>query len=135
MKAVDFILEFRDKTLYLEFKDPNDPAAPPERAVDFLKESLLTDLAKKLRDSFLVQWAHCSVDKPIYYYVIVGVRSLNGAQLAAATDSLRRKLPVRRAAPDDWCRFYVSDGAVFNVEAWNRSFPTYCLSRLSEADV
>lgn len=133
MKAVDFILDLPDRTLYLEFKDPNDPAAPPAEA-DYLNHALMMDLAKKLRDSFLVQWARGNIGKPIHYYVIVGMRSLNGAQLGAATSSLRRMLPVQGTAPKDWQRFYVSDGAVFDIKSWNRQFPAYRLSRLSEAE-
>lgn len=133
MKAVDFIVEEPNRSLYLEFKDPGHPAARPVRG-DYLGDSLMMDLAKKLRDSFLVQWARGKASKPIHYFVIVGVPSLKEPELAAATEKLRRLLPAPSVAPKDWRSFYVSNGAIFNIESWNRLFPMYRLSRLSEAE-
>ncbi len=131
MKAVDFVLESQDRELFIEFKDPQHPEAPPFSPNDYLSRALVNELIGKFRDTFLYRWARCQVTKPIYYYVVVAIDSLTAYELAVQTDIVKRRLPVRAAMPDSWGRALVEDFALLNVAAWNRNFPALGLSRVS----
>ena len=133
MKAVDFVVEAPDRALFIELKDPEHPKAHPVSPADYLGGKLVDDLIGKFRDSFLYRWARHQTTKPVYYYVVVAIESLTSTELAAQTDIVRRRLPVRAAMPASWERALVEDFALLNVAAWNRNFPTFGLSRLSES--
>ena len=135
MKAVDFIVEFDDRYLFIEFKDPQNPKAPEEGGREFIEElrssGLDSDLMYKYRDSFLYEWASGRAEKPIYYLVLVAWDGLSPADLTTRTDALRRLLPLDGPALGSWSRPIVADCFVFNVGSWNRNFPRYPLIRLS----
>ena len=95
MKAVDFVVEFEDWTLFLEVKDPDDPRAASrerqKRAARFRSDELDQDLVQKYRDSFLYQWATRQGAK---------ADSLLGSRRLGATDGGRFTLASRRAAEE-----------------------------------
>ena len=136
MKAVDFIIEFDDRYLFIEFKDPQHPRATEERRSEFVaafkRGNLDNDLKYKFRDSFLYEWASGRADKPIFYFVLVAIDDLNARDLVARTDSLRREIPMYGPISNPWTRPLVSECATFNLESWNRRFPRYPIKRLSE---
>lgn len=135
MKAVDFIVELDDRTLFIEFKDPDDPAAAPERQQLFMEEyrsgALDNKLKAKYRDSFLYEWGSGRVSKPIYYLVLIGASALTEADLLARTDALRRQIPVLGPSDKPWKKSFVAGCAVMNIAAWNKALPQYPVSRLS----
>ncbi len=138
MKAVDFVVELEDRTLFLEVKDPDNPrAGSRERqrwAARFKSDGLDQDLVQKYRDSFLYQWALGRVQKPIHYWVLVGLEQLTDADLLSRADALRRKLPVAVPTSTGWVRFPVAACHVFNANSWNRSLPAgYRVSRVTGA--
>lgn len=135
MKAVDFIVELADRILFIEVKDPPDPAAlPPHVKADYVKGLLSgaedADFYYKYRDSFLYEWAADRTDKPIYYLVLVAFDRLTPAELLAQTDALKRKLPVDQVAPAEWQRSLVAGCSVFNLAAWNHYFSAYPAQRV-----
>ena len=132
MKAVDFILDEPDRTLFIEIKDPEHPRAPQEATRSYLSAELVRDLTYKFRDTFLYEWAQDHVTKPIHYYAIVAIDALTSGELHSQTDVLKRSLPVRSAAPSSWKRAIVHDCAMLNIAAWNRIFPMFRLSRISD---
>jgi len=79
MKSVDFIMERRDKILFIEIKDPDNPqagAANRDRFIgEFASGSIDADLVYKCRDSFLYEWASGGVQKPVHYYVLIAVEA------------------------------------------------------------
>ena len=135
MKAVDFIVELEDKILFIEFKDPDRPAAQPKDRDKFLKDFLSgcldSDLKTKYRDSFLYEWGSGRVTKPIYYLVLIGASSLSEAALLARTDALRRQLPTLGPGDRPWKKPFVAGCGVMNIETWNKFFPQFPVSRLS----
>ena len=137
MKAVDFIVEFEDRYLFIEFKDPQHPRATADSRSEFVEDfkrgNLDDDLKYKFRDSFLYEWASGRVDKPVYYFVLIAVEDLNARDSTARTDALRREIPIYGPGSNPWIRPLVSDCATFNLESWNRRFPRYQVRRLSEA--
>jgi len=135
MKAVDFIVELPHQILFVEVKDPPDPASlPPHVKADYVKGLLSgaedADFYYKYRDSFLYEWAADRTDKPIYYLVLVAFDRLTAADLLARTDALKRKLPVSEAAPADWQHSLVAGCSVFNLAAWNKALPAFPAQRV-----
>ena len=139
MKAVDFIVEFDNKYLFIEFKDPQQPGATEERRKKFIETfkrgNLDNDLKYKCRDSFLYEWASGRANKPIYYFVLIALDSLQSRDLAARTDAMQRELPINGPGGTPWNRPFVSQCIVFNIESWNRRFPSYQIKRLSDGSV
>jgi hypothetical protein len=135
MKAVDFIVELDERILFIEFKDPDHPAAQPRDRNTFLTKILSggldSDLKTKYRDSFLYEWASGRVTKPIYYLVLIGASSLSEAELLARTDALRRQLPALGPGDKPWKKPFVAGCGVMNIETWNEKLPQFPVSRLS----
>ena len=135
MKAVDFIVERPDRYLFIEFKDPQNPASAAQRQVDFqrnfLRGKLDQDLQYKYRDSFLYEWAEGRADKPIDYLVLIALDSLTAAHLLTRTEDLKRKLPVQKSTSGPWVRPFVRSCALFNLASWNSKLPDLPVTRLS----
>jgi hypothetical protein len=136
MKAVDFIVELDDRTLFIEFKDPDDPNAakaknPANSIEKFLSGGIDTDLQYKYRDSYLYELASGRVHKPIYYYVLIGAKTMSDAELLARTDALKRKIPVKGVKSKPWQHPLVAGCAVMNLASWNRTLPMFPASRVS----
>ena len=134
MKAVDFIVEFPDRYLFLEFKDPQHPDAAQADRNRFIREflggELDEDLKYKYRDSFMYEWAAGRLDKPVHYLVLIADEGLTEAELTYRTDSLSRILPLNGPDSGSWTRQIVESCAVFNIESWNRAMPRFPVSRL-----
>lgn len=136
MKAVDFIVELDDRVLFVEFKDPDDPAAinpqkPAEFIKNFLSGKLDTDLQYKYRDSYLYEMASGRANKPVYYYVLIGAGALSDAELLARTEALKQKIPLDGANGKPWKKPFLAGCAVMNLLAWNKHLPMYPASRMS----
>ena len=133
MKTVDFIIERQDSYYFVEFKDPEHPLATGQARREFIdgfeSGGLDEDLKYKYRDSFLNEWASGRADKPIYYWVLIGLTGLSTSELQSRTDSLRRNLPLEM--PRSWIRPIVAGCGVFNIATWNRNFPELAVRRLS----
>ena len=133
MKTVDFIIEREDSYFFIEFKDPEHPQATAQARREFMdgirSGGLDEDLKYKYRDSFLNEWASGRANKPIYYWVSIGLAGLSTSELQRRTDSLRRNLPLE--LPESWIHPIVADCGVFNIATWNRNFPELAVRRLS----
>lgn len=134
MKAVDFIVELKDRYFFIEFKDPQHPQGKNESyekwVEKFLSGSIMDeDIKYKYRDSFLYAWASEQTKKPIHYYILVAIETLTEAELLVRTDDLKRKLPMDGPPSGVWKHKIVSGCAVFNISTWNKRFPTYPVSR------
>ena len=135
MKAVDFIVELSDRYLFIEFKDPQDPAVPDPEGGAYLQRfkrgQLDKSLQYKYRDSFLYEWAAGRADKPVYYLVLVALDTLASPLLTQRQKALEQKLPLRGPQGQSWSRPIVNGCAVFNMESWNSRFPKYQVARRS----
>jgi hypothetical protein len=135
MKAVDFILELKDRFLFIEIKDPEDPRSKQNEKDKFIQRFLTgaidEDLKYKYRDSFLYEWASERANKPIYYLVLVAISRLTDADLLARTDDLKRKIPLQGPPSGEWKKQIVSSIVVFNIEAWNKRLSEYQITRLA----
>lgn len=135
MKAVDFIIELPERLLFVEFKDPENPQAPAkERAAyirKFLSGHIDADLKTKYRDSWLYEWAHGRVDRPVIYLVLLGASTLSDAELLTRTEALKRQLPMSGPADRPWKQPFVAGCAVMNLAAWNKALPQLPVRRAS----
>ena len=134
MKAVDFVVELPNETLFIEIKDPQHPRARPANTArfisDFLGEKLDEDLKYKYRDSFLYEWASGQANKPIHYWVIVAINSLSPAAMLTRTEALKRKLPLDGPPSGRWQNRIVAGCMVVNIESWNRHLPDFPAARV-----
>ena len=135
MKAVDFIVELTDKVLFVELKDPEDPAALAARGEAFITEfragQLDNDLKTKFRDSWLYEYAQGRINKPITYLVLMGASTLSDAELLARTDALKRQIPIEGPNNQPWEKPLLTGCAVLNIAAWNKALPDFPVSRVS----
>ena len=135
MKAVDIIVEFADRYLFLEFKDPQHPHAPQQNRETFVQEfkggELDEQLKYKFRDTFLYEWASGRANKPVHYFVLIADDALSDVELLSRSDALGGKLPLKGPKSGLWVRRIVESCVVFNIESWNRSLPRYPIKRLN----
>ena len=127
MKAVDFIIEFVNRYLFVEVKDPQDSRATEKNRREWIEKftsgRLDHSLKYKYRDSFLYEWAAGRGDKPIVYVVLIALDSLDGALMLSRQDQLRRILPKSGPGSQPWFRPIVQECLVLNIASWNRQVP------------
>ena len=133
MKAVDFVVEFADRYVFIEFKDPQQTGSEltsEESLLDYYQsEKIDNELIYKYRDSLLYEWAAGRADRDVYYLVLIAIDNLTLADLDKKKRDLDRKLPS--GVPRTWDRSIVSGCGVFNLDSWNARFPDFQVSRLS----
>ena len=87
MKAVDFIIEFTDKYLFIEVKYPQSSGTTDDRRRQWIKElkseKFVHNLKYKYRDSFLYEWGAGRGDKPIVYVVLIALDTLEPALMSS----------------------------------------------------
>lgn len=135
MKAVDIVVEERDRVLFMEFKDPEHPCSKEGNRKNFREDfragKLDEELKYKYRDSFLYQWAAGNIDnRKIHYCVLVAIDRLTPAELVSRTDGLKRKLPLKGPPAGFWKRRIAETCTVFNIQTWNEHLPRYPVTRI-----
>lgn len=130
MKAVDFWVEFEDKYVFVEIKDPPVPnGATRSTRYDSPNEynRLLNSLVGKFRDSFLYHWAEKKKKKPISYLCLI---NLDSALTLKLLNDLKRQLPENGPANGRWKKMLVRGCGVSNMNDWNAAFPEWQITRL-----
>jgi len=142
MKAVDFIVELPNRTLFIEVKDPENPQIPAQYQTQnrlqftnrFLSNELaLQDLVPKFRDSYLYEHAMGRLAKPVYYFVLIALNTLTAPELDNQTLYLHRQLPVDGPPHQNWNTKFVHRCLVFNLTSWNKHLPQFPITRLPSA--
>lgn len=135
MKAVDFIIETDSHTLFVEFKDPENPNAKSKDASEwvgnFKAGKIDGELRYKYRDTWIYQWASGRIKKPIKYLVLIACEALSPPELSSRTSQLKRCIPASGPAGVDWNQI-VQDCIVLNISTWNRTFPELRIDRVSD---
>ena len=135
MKAIDFIVELSDRVLFIEIKDPQDPQANPKNSNKTIAEFQSGEMDEifklKFRDSFIYEWGADNLnEKPIHFYVLIGIDTLDQALLLNRANSLSSKLPVRSVSAKKWKKHIAEKCLVFNIETWNKFLPDFLVSRI-----
>lgn len=133
MKAVDFIVDLPDRLYFIEVKDP-DQSANETRRLAYAKRlksgEIDIDLKVKFRDTWMYEWAEHRISKPVFYLVLLAFEQLTAAELQARKSGIEKQLPLNGPDGRPWQRSFASGCAVFNIAAWNRSFPNMPVRRL-----
>ena len=139
MKAVDFIVDWQGELRFIEFKDPQHPGARSGQVDEFIQnfqsENLDADLVRKFRDSFVYEWASMArgMEPPtIHYFVLIALDTLRRSDLFRRTEALKNKIPACNRSPKIWNRCIMEGCGVFNIQAWNHTFPEFPVSRVSK---
>lgn len=127
MKAVDFIVELKDKLLFIEVKEPQKDNS--SMAKDFKSAKIGKELYYKYRDSYLYYYATDSINKPVYYCVIITL-SLETSVLTRLTEQLQLKIPENPPAKCNWKKKIVSECQVFTIDSWHKIFPDFQIYRI-----
>ena len=124
MKSVDFVLQTRDRLIFVEVKDFDAaPTGHVSQAIrDFRQARFDQDLVYKFRDTFLYYWANGLICGPTgisvdYFVLVTGLSSID---LLAATDRLRKKLPLSISGAQ---RQLANRCLVLHPREWNHHFP------------
>lgn len=135
MKAVDFIVELKDKIYFVEIKDPDHPNAKPNDRNEFVKKlessELINELKYKYRDSYLYELAMKKVTKPVHYLVLICLDSLTETELTNRMDILKKDMPVDGPPRNHWPQKFVHGCIVMNLRTWNSHLPKFPASRIS----
>ena len=135
MKAVDFIVEFEDRYVFVEFKGPPNSTEMSTQSAEFsakfMRREIDRDLKYKFRDSYLYEWASGRADKPSDYYILIADDDLEPAILDERSNELQRQLPTGKPPGTLWLRPIARDCFVFNLETWNRNLPDFPIRRIS----
>lgn len=131
VKRVDFIAEYDGHDLFVEVKDPDDPAAtkPEAFAPKLNNGELVQSLAGKFRDTLFFRRAQGKNVLNVRYVVLLSMKSLDPALLLAKQDQLRRSIPIRHA---DWADDCAASCIILNFEQWRKQFGEQSLRRISE---
>jgi hypothetical protein len=132
MHRVDFIVEFDDRIVFVEVKDPEHPKARKHGLQDFFRElfdgTLSSTFASKFIDSFLFRWAEDKLSKTVFYYSLV---TLEAELLPGLSEEIAQKLSPAGKESYRWKRHPIKNCQVFNIDTWNESFPKWPARRLS----
>ena len=115
MKAVDFIVEYKDYYLFVEIKNPTDTQRY-RSSKD--KSELVKALTVKFRDTFIYRWAENKLDKPVRYQCLV---ELDNAQVLFLMGQLKNQLPANKT-PSRWSRKLIQLCAISNLKTWNKTY-------------
>lgn len=130
-KRVDFIAEYEGRDIFIEIKDPDDPAAKkPEAFEEKLKSGeLVQGLSGKFRDTLFFRSIQGKGDREVIYIALIAMEKLDDALLLAKQDELRRSIPLSHV---DWERDCAASCIVLNVAQWKEQFGDHSLRRISE---
>ena len=132
MHRVDFVVEFDEKILFVEIKDPQNPNARAEGLKKFqekLNDGTLSEtFASKFIDSFFYRWAEDKLSKTVHYLSLV---TLDSEVLPNFSDEIANKIPSFDKNSNRWIRHPVGNCQVFNIETWNENFPKWPATRLA----
>lgn len=130
VQRVDFIVEYDSRDIFIEVKDPDNPAARNVAAFEEKMRSgkLVQSLAGKFRDTLFFRHIQGKADSGVLYIVLISMQRLENALLVAKQDELRRSIPLRHA---DWSRDCAASCIVLNEEQWKRQFGGESLRRIS----
>lgn len=134
MKPVDFIVEFADRLVLIEIKDPSHTRAPGKNRDAFVRkmqtdELTHEELVPKARTTYGYLHLMNRDDREMQYVVAIGADalSLQPPLVMHLTDRLRRRLKHEAAQP--WARPYIAAAQVITVADLPRVLPGLTVHR------
>lgn len=140
MKFVDLVIERDHDVLLIEIKDPSHSKGQEKERNSYLKRlsdnSVLTqELTPKARDSYLYLHLMEKDEKPFKYIVLIGLDAFDSEKQKAVLAGFKDRLmaDIRCESFEAWKRKHISDCVVLSVDAWNKAFPDWPVSRIADA--
>ncbi len=137
MKSVDVIFDLPDSLYFVELKDPDNPkgAGHPqsqEWIQAFISGGKDTDFCDKFLDTFIYEWASGNLNKPVHYFVIIGMSNLDSALLLTRNNALDKMRPFKH--PKCNCHpINQYSCSVHSIESFNNLLTSIQVKRLSAA--
>lgn len=130
-QRVDFIAEYEGRDIFVEIKDPDNPAAEKPEAFEQKLRSgkLVQSLSGKFRDTLFFRTIQGKGDREIIYIALISMEKLDNALLLAKQDELKKSIPLSHA---DWERDCATSCIVLNCAQWKKQFGDHSLRRISE---
>lgn len=131
IQPVDFVVEYADRYLFIEIKDPDTPRAIN---VDAFREKLrsgklIRSLAGKYRDSLFFRGFEGKENKKIEYIVLLSMSVLDDNQLLTRQDELHKSLPFSH---EKWEGNSAAACVILNIRQWKRRYGDTSVKRLSD---
>lgn len=132
IKRVDFIVEYNDRHIFVEIKDPDCPGA---KNIEGFRQklnsgALVQSLSGKFRDTLLFRSLQERNELDVVYIVLISMSCLDPALLLTKQAELKRSIPIRHR---DWRQDCAASCVVMNVEQWRKRFGPGSIRRISEA--
>ncbi len=137
MKAVDFVVEHGDKLLFIEIKDINAPNIRRNSQRKFRQsledKTLKREIIKKYTDSFLYKWAENTLNAPvtIWYIFLLEANIVQQQKWSSFNNQVRAGLPL--LPPTNWQNSLIDDFQLHSLLSWNKYFPQFPVTRLSQS--
>ncbi|PKG74687.1 hypothetical protein CXF86_11680 [Shewanella sp. GutCb] len=131
MKKVDFILEDKDRLIFLEVKDPDIPGAQniDQFRTDLNDGALISDLAGKYRDSLLFSIFRGPIDKPVDYVVLLSMAVLEDALILHKIDALKKAIPLTHKR---WGQPAANSCVILKLDTYKKIFGDQSVWRASD---
>jgi hypothetical protein len=132
IKSVDVIFDLPDTVYFVELKDPDDPAAQSKAREEFIHGFLngLKDeiFCGKFMETFRYEWEHGNLNKPVVYFVIIALSSLDSALLLRRNEALSQVRPFKCN-----CHFkkFLHSWSFHNIKTFNALISDIQVKRLS----
>lgn len=132
IKRVDFIVEYNERHIFVEVKDPDCPGAQNIEAFrrKFESGALVQSLSGKFRDTLLFRSLQKKNELDIVYIVLISMSCLDPALLLTKQEELKGSIPISHKAWEQDC---AAGCVVMNVQQWKTKFGSDSIRRISEA--
>ncbi|MBC8203982.1 hypothetical protein ISS30_07110 [bacterium] len=134
-KRVDFIIEEKDITVFIEIKDYAMEALKEKdikKKVEKLKKHEFVNevIVPKARDSYCYQHLMKNDINPVIYIIVIGLdkKFFNEAVFHILKDNIKKRLNQESDKP--WERKYIKECFVLPYFRLNAIFPNYYVSRI-----
>ena len=139
LKMVDFVVEMENAYLFIELKDPDNPASTPSNRRYYYEHNikrngLTNELVSKFKDSVIISWAQDKcMDKPIYYIVILEASFVGQEKFLSIERGIAKRLPFKLNFRDyPFKRTVIEQFLLMDMALWNKYFPEFPIYRKSK---
>ncbi|MBF0120186.1 MAG: hypothetical protein HQK79_15230 [Desulfobacterales bacterium] len=137
--GVDFIIELKDRYMFIEVKDLENKNVPPENRAEWIRRltirndnPFLTDLGVKFKDTIIRNWAkNIEFNKPIWFIVILQLYKLDARQKAKLSEDLSGKLPTCILERKGFKKnIIIKRREVISIEDWKNKYPEFPIQEI-----
>lgn len=126
LNDVDFITEYKDEIIFIEYKNSNiEGAVKPDAMYNKIKgdpSKFYSNIAKKYYDSLFILWAQNGneKDKKIVYVLLIEDKLIDEKMRKQLKLKIGRQLPLR--IKEEVKRELLSEFEVYSIKEWKAKF-------------